>query len=185
MSVKLNSFKKLNRAVFLDRDGVINCAIVINQKPYAPIKLKKLKILPGIKKALKELQKSNWLTIVVTNQPDVARGKAKLRDIELINKYLKKQLPINAFYTCYHDTIDYCDCRKPSPGFFFKAKKAYKIDLKKSFMIGDRWSDIEAGRRAGCKTVFIDHGYAEKQPRKYNYKVKSLPDAVKIILKKQ
>ena len=182
MSIKRNNSKKLNRAVFLDRDGVINRAIVINQKPYAPINLNKLKILPGVKKAITELHKSGWFIIVMTNQPDVVRGKAKLADIELINRYLQKQLSINALYTCYHDTIDQCDCRKPSPGFFFKAKKTYKINLKKSFMIGDRWSDIEAGRKAGCKTFFIDYNYAEKQPKEYNYKVKSLLEATKIIL---
>lgn len=180
LKIKFNSLKQ---AVFLDRDGVINQAIVKDGKPYSPINLKKFKILPGVKKAMEALKASGWLLIVVTNQPDVARGKAKQVDIELIHKYLQEQIPIEAIYTCYHDNNDGCDCRKPSPGAFFKAKKIYKINLKKSFMIGDRWSDIEAGRKAGCKTIFIDYNYNEKKIKNFDYKANSLSDATRIILK--
>ena len=175
--------KNINRAVFLDRDGVINRVIIKHKKPYAPLELNKLKILAGVKKAIKELRKSGWLIIVITNQPDVARGKAKFINIELINRYLKKHLSINKFYTCYHDSVDQCDCRKPLTGSFSRAQKKYKISFKKSFMIGDRWSDIEAGKKIGCKTIFIDYKYTEKQPKNFDYKVKSLSQAAKIILK--
>lgn len=181
--VKRHNSKKLNRAVFLDRDGVINRAIVLNRKPYAQINFKKLKILKGVAGALDALYKTGWLLIVVTNQPDVARGKAKLSEVKLINKYLKEHLPISKFYTCYHDNDDGCECRKPLPGSFLKAKKLQRIDLNKSYMIGDRWSDIEAGNKAGCTTIFIDYNYNERVPKNFDYKVKSLSEAAKIILK--
>jgi D-glycero-D-manno-heptose 1,7-bisphosphate phosphatase len=132
---------------------------------------------------LQILHEFGWLIIVVTNQPDVSRGKAKINDIKTINKYLKNNFPILALYTCYHDKIDNCNCRKPATGFFLKAKKRYKIDLKKSFMIGDRWSDIEAGGKAGCRTIFIDYNYNEKKPNSFDYKVNSLYEATTKILK--
>jgi len=184
LKIKLHNLKKLNRAVFLDRDGVINRAIVLDRKPYAQINFKKLKILKGVTEALDALYKAGWLLIVVTNQPDVVRGKAKLSEVKLINKYLKERLPISKFYTCYHESDDGCECRKPLPGSFLKAKKLQKIDLYKSYMIGDRWSDIEAGNKAGCTTIFIDYNYNERVAKNFNYKVKSLLEAAKIILEK-
>jgi D-glycero-D-manno-heptose 1,7-bisphosphate phosphatase len=172
----------LNRAVFLDRDGVINRAIVRDGKPYPPASLVELEILPGVHEALKKLHDSNYLLVVVTNQPDVARGTAIREDVELINAYLLSQLPIDVFKTCYHDREDKCGCRKPLPGAFFEAAKEHNIVLSQSFMVGDRWRDTEAGARAGCKTIFIDYGYAEKKPEFVNYRVTSLQEASKLII---
>ncbi len=173
----------MNKAVFLDRDGVINKALVKDEKPFSPYNFDALKILPGVKESLKALRDSNWLIIVVTNQPDVSRGKTTKKEVEKINNYLKNTLSIDEIYTCYHDNKDFCDCRKPKPGAFKAAAKNNSIDLNKSFMIGDRWSDIEAGERAGCKTFFIDYSYKEKRPSNFTFKVKSLAEAVDIILK--
>jgi D-glycero-D-manno-heptose 1,7-bisphosphate phosphatase len=184
LKIKLHNLKKLNRAVFLDRDGVINRAIIKDGKPYAPTNLKELEILHGVTRALDALHKAGWLLIVVTNQPDVARGKVKLAEVKLINKYLKERLPISRFYTCYHDNDDRCECRKPLPGSLLKAKKLQKINLYKSYMIGDRWSDIEAGNKVGCTTIFIDYNYNERLAKDFNYKAKSLFEAAKIILEK-
>jgi len=171
------------KAVFLDRDGVINQGIVRDGKPYPPKNLKSLKIILGVNDSLQSLILNGWKIIVVTNQPDVARGFTFHKKVEKINNYIKHILPITEVFTCYHDDHDSCDCRKPKPGLLISAAKKYKINLNNSYMIGDRWKDIEAGNRAGCKTFFIDYAYKEKKPVNFTYRVKSLEEAVKIILK--
>ena len=175
----------MNKAVFLDRDGVINRAIVRDGKPYPPCSLSELEILPGVTDALNSLHKAKWLLIVVTNQPDVSRGITRQADVEEINQYLHKCLPIDEILSCYHDSIDACNCRKPMPGALLSAAVAHSIDLQLSYMVGDRWRDTEAGERAGCKTIFLDYGYKEKQPKKFNHRVRSLAEAVEIILGKK
>ena len=174
----------MKRAVFLDRDGVINRAVVIDGKPYPPHNLAALEIIPGVTDALQSLHDEGWLLIVVTNQPDVARGAASLQDVEAINQYLKQCLPIEKFFTCYHDNGDGCYCRKPLPGALLAAAKEYGIVLAISYMVGDRWRDIEAGNRAGCKTIFLDCDYDEKQPENFNHRVRYLAEAVDIILER-
>lgn len=171
----------VKRAVFLDRDGVINRAIVRNGVPYPPSSLGGLEILPGVSEALKKLQVAGYLLIVVTNQPDVARGVTQKSDVEKINNYLLSQLPLDDIKTCYHDNADGCQCRKPLPGAFTDAAREYQIDLSKSFMVGDRWRDIQAGQSAGCKTFFINYRYAEKQPEAPDFIVSSLLEAQQII----
>lgn len=171
----------MRRAVFLDRDGVINRAIVRNGSPFPPESLAELEILPGVSEALEKLHAENYLLIVVTNQPDVARGTAKKADIEQMNAQLFSRLPLDDIKTCYHDSDDGCFCRKPLPGSLFDAAKEYGIDLSKSFMVGDRWRDIEAGQRAGCKTFFLNYRYTERQPEMPDFIVSSLLEAQKII----
>ena len=172
----------MKRAVFLDRDGAINRVHIREGKPYPPASLSEIKILPGVSRALTALRKAGFLLIVVTNQPDVARGAASREIVEEINNYLAKSLAIDEFRTCFHDNGNGCGCRKPMPGALLTAAKIHDIDLGKSYMIGDRWRDMEAGQRAGCKTIFIDYGYAEKQPESVNYRVSSLLEAAQIIL---
>ncbi|MEI7997941.1 MAG: HAD family hydrolase [Candidatus Omnitrophota bacterium] len=172
----------MNRAVFLDRDGVINRAHVREGKPYPPAGLVEVEILPGVPQALMALRQAGFLLIVVTNQPDVARGKTSREVVEEINKDLSGRLAIDEFLSCFHDNGDNCDCRKPRPGALLAAAKAHNIDLSKSYMVGDRWRDTEAGKRAGCKTIFIDYGYAEKQPESFDHRVGSLLEASQIIL---
>jgi len=172
----------MNRAVFLDRDGVLNYTKVINGKPYPPDSLTQFKLLPNVSSALALLHDVGYLLIVVTNQPDVARGKVSIEVVEEINDFLKSSLPLDFIYSCYHDDYENCYCRKPKPGAFIEAASKYKIDLSKSFMVGDRWRDVEAGQSAGCKTFFIDYGYSEKQPNTQNYTVSSLYEAAKIII---
>lgn len=171
----------MRRAVFLDRDGVINRAIVRDGMPYPPANLDELEILPGVPEALQKLQDSNYLLIVVTNQPDVARGTAKKEDVERMNAQLRSMLSLDDFKTCYHDSGDGCLCRKPLPGSLIEASKEHHIDLSKSFMVGDRWRDIEAGQAAGCKTFFINYRYNEKQPETPDFIVSSLLEAQQII----
>jgi len=171
----------MNKAIFLDRDGVINDTKVSNGIPVPPKKLEELTILPKVSTSLNKLIKLQFKLIVITNQPDVARGKMKKETVESINNCLMQKLPLDSIYTCFHDDNDYCECRKPKPGALLKASKAYNLDLSKSFMIGDRWKDVEAGKTAGCKTFFINNNYAEKKPNNYDYKVLSLYEASLII----
>ena len=172
----------MNKAIFLDRDGVINQVNLVDGKPYPPKDISELILLPKVNEALQLLKDAGYVLIVITNQPDVVRGKTKIEVVEAINQFLKDSLPIDDFFTCYHDDIEDCSCRKPKPGNILKAADQYNINIPRSFMIGDRWRDIEAGISAGCKTFFIDYSYQEKQPKLYDYKVKSLDEAAKIIL---
>jgi D-glycero-D-manno-heptose 1,7-bisphosphate phosphatase len=172
----------MKRAVFLDRDGVINRAIVRGGKPYAPASLKDLVILPGVVESLQFLHESGWLVFVVTNQPDVARGLVSQSSVEEINQFLKNNLLIDDIRVCYHDNCDDCVCRKPKPGSLLALADKYEVDLSASFMVGDRWSDIEAGKSAGCKSIFIDNEYSERQPGRDVLRVNTLLDAVKKIL---
>jgi len=121
--------------------------------------------------------------IVVTNQPDVARGTQTREGVEVLHAALSAELPLDEFRVCYHDDPDGCDCRKPAPGLLLAAAQDYNLDLSASFMVGDRWRDIEAGRRAGCQTVFIDYGYAEAQPIHPDAQVQSTFEAVAWILR--
>ena len=174
----------MRRAVFLDRDGVINRAIVRDGKPYPPKGLDELEILPDVFTALSSLHNAGFILIVVTNQPDVSRGLMTRAVVEEINNFLGSVLPIDEFRTCYHDADDGCDCRKPLPGALLDAARQYEIDLFSSYMVGDRWRDTEAGRRAGCKTLFVDYGYAEEQPEFVDFRVSSLYEASQVILEK-
>lgn len=171
-----------SRAVFLDRDGVLNRALVRDNKPYPPRSVDELEILPGVAEGLRDLKAAGFLLIVVTNQPDVTRGTVARRTVEDINQALAAALPIDEFRTCYHDSSDHCHCRKPKPGMLLDAAGKWNIDLARSYMVGDRWRDTAAGTAAGCSTLFIDCGYDEKQPEQVDYRVTSLRDAAKIIL---
>jgi D-glycero-D-manno-heptose 1,7-bisphosphate phosphatase len=154
----------MRRAVFLDRDGVINKAVVRNGLPYPPSNLVHLQLADGVHEALDALRRAGYLNVVVTNQPDVARGKTPRGVVEEIHRYLQSELAIDAIYTCWHDDSAKCDCRKPAPGLLLQAAKELQIDLKSSFMVGDRWRDIAAGRSAGCRTAWIRCGYNEREP---------------------
>lgn len=171
----------LRRAVFLDRDGVINRAWVKEGKPYPPPSAAQLEILPDVAEALAKLHSAGFLLIVATNQPDVARGRQSRAEVEAIHAKMS-HLPIDSFRVCYHDDQDQCDCRKPAPGLLVAAAQEFSIDLSQSYMIGDRWRDTEAGRRAGCTTLFIDYGYLEQERSQPHHRVKSLLEAATWIL---
>ena len=173
---------ELKKAVFLDRDGVINRSVVRDGKPYPPSSIEEVEILPRVREALEKLRKSGFLLICVTNQPDVARGTQNREAVEAIHKFLLKSLWLDEISVCYHDDNDKCQCRKPLPGMLLNAGKKFSIDLKESYMVGDRWRDIDAGIAAGCRTFFIDYGYDEKRPQSSHVKVYSLYEAVTIIL---
>jgi D-sedoheptulose 7-phosphate isomerase len=151
-------------AVFLDRDGVLNRALIRDGKPFPPDGIHHLEIVPDAASALKELKSHGFPLYVVTNQPDVARGNLTRAEVEAMHRKLASALPIDDIFVCYHDDADHCACRKPSPGMLFEAARKHNIDLSRSFLVGDRWRDIDAGHAAGCKTILIDHGYRERKP---------------------
>jgi D-glycero-D-manno-heptose 1,7-bisphosphate phosphatase len=177
--------KQLNKAVFLDRDGVINEGIIRDGKPYPPDTVGEFKLLPGVAEAVKALKVAGYKLIVTTNQPDVKQGKQKIEVIEAMHGLLKKWLPLDTIKVCLHVDADLCQCRKPKAGMILEAAKELSIDLKQSFMVGDRWRDIEAGQVAGCQCFFINYDYKEKQPPKPFTTVKSLLEASQIILSEQ
>lgn len=174
----------MTKAVFLDRDGVINKSLVFNGKPFAPTNLNEFQILPGVGESLSRLKVGGYLTVVVTNQPDLSTGKQTWESLNEIHAYLHSQCHIDMIKVCGHTSEYRCSCRKPNPGMLIEASEELAIDLSESYMIGDRWGDVEAGQRSGCRnTFFIDYGYKEKQPMGDFISVKSLRECADIILK--
>jgi D-glycero-D-manno-heptose 1,7-bisphosphate phosphatase len=152
--------------------------------PYAPTTLEEFEILPGVAEALNNLKRHNYKLIVVTNQPDISRGTQSPQLLEAMHQLLKSQLPIDDILTCPHTDADHCACRKPQPGMLLEAARKHNIDLANSFMIGDRWRDIEAGYNAGCKTILIDYGYSERPPdHAPDLRVSSLREAADWIIR--
>jgi D-glycero-D-manno-heptose 1,7-bisphosphate phosphatase len=145
--------------------------------------LHEVEIPSGVPEACQRLRRDGFLLVVVTNQPEVARGRLTRRSVEEINAFLRSRIPLDDVRVCYHDDPDDCDCRKPKPGLLLAAARDLDIALNRSFIVGDRWRDIEAGRRAGCRTVLIDWGYAEPHPLGMDFTTDSLSSAVDWILK--
>lgn len=166
----------MRRAVFLDRDGVLIDTVVRNGRPY-PIKdVDEMRVLPEVADACHRLKAAGYRLIVVTNQPDIARGTANGGDVDAINRRLAELLPLDAVRVCPHDDSDGCDCRKPKPGLLVAAARDFAIDLAASVMVGDRWRDVQAGHAAGCATVFIDYGYDEPRPERSDFVCGSLAE---------
>ena len=172
---------KKNKAIFLDRDGVINFPIIKNNQPFSPRKLKEFKIYKDFK-LLKKFRKVFYL-IVVTNQPDIKNRKLSQKKLNIFHQKINEIVKIDKFYICKHTDDDKCECRKPKTKFFFDAKKKFKLKLNKSYFIGDRWKDMKAGNKIKCKNIFIDRKYSETQKNsfKYDYKCNSFKEAIKFI----
>lgn len=171
----------MKKAVFLDRDGVINRSVVRGGKPFPPGSLEDVEILPGVEAALERLRRAGYLNIVVTNQPDVRTGKQRLDVVEAMHRHLLAVLALDEIRACYHVDEDGCDCRKPRPGLLLDAAREHGIDLADSFMVGDRWRDVLAGQAAGCRVFFIDFGYQERRPDPPYTRVASLLEAARAI----
>ncbi len=154
----------LKRAVFLDRDGVLNEAVMRDGKPYPPATAEDVRIAADAPAALELLKGFGLPLIVVTNQPDVARGTQTAAAVEEIHRRIAGALPVDDFLSCLHDDGDGCGCRKPKPGLILDGAGRHGVDPRRSFMVGDRWRDIDAGLAAGCRTVWIDRGYRERGP---------------------
>ena len=172
------------RAVFLDRDGVLNRAIIRAGKPYPPSSLAELEILPDAPAALMQLKRAGFTLIVVTNQPDVSRGSQTVAVVEAMHSRLRNVLPLDDILVCYHDDHDACNCRKPQPGLLLEAARRHDLQLASSFIVGDRWRDIDAGLNAGVRTVLIDSDYREREPaRPPAARVASLREAAEWIVR--
>ncbi|HXR04785.1 MAG TPA: HAD family hydrolase [Verrucomicrobiae bacterium] len=184
-SLVTSAATKLRRAVFLDRDGVINRALERDSKPYPPRNLNEFEILPGVVAACKKLKQAGYLLVVATNQPDIGRGTLKQEIVEMIHAEMCRRLPIDRVEVCYHPGRGQsnCDCRKPKPGMLQRAARELGIDLKQSWMVGDRWRDVDCGQAAGCRTIFIDRGYAEELRQKPHFSAGNLAEAADIILR--
>ena len=174
----------MRRAVFLDRDGVLNRSFVRDGKPYAPRVAKDFRLLPGVKDAVARLKAAGYLIIVVTNQPDVGNGLMPRSELVAMHERLRRRLPIDDIRACEHRQDAGCACRKPRPGMLVDAARLLGVDLRKSIMIGDRTGDVIAGQAVGCYTVFINRRYREPAPVSPDLTANSLPHAVHQILAK-
>jgi D-glycero-D-manno-heptose 1,7-bisphosphate phosphatase len=172
------------RAIFLDRDGVISRSVVRDGLPFAPTNLDEFEILPEAPAACQRLKQAGFLLVVATNQPDVGRGTMKKETVEAMHAKLRRQLPIDRVEVCYHPGHGQsnCDCRKPKPGLLLNAARELGIDLARSWMVGDRWRDIDCGHAGGCRTIFIDRGYSEDLKQAPDFRVADLAEAADVIL---
>ena len=171
-------------AVFLDRDGTLNAAVVRGGKPYPPASVAELALLPGVAEGCARLKAAGFMLVVATNQPDVGRGTQSPAVVEAIHARLCASLPVDRVEVCYDAGGGNPPSlfRKPAPGMLLRAARDLGLDLPGSWMIGDRWRDIDCGRNAGCRTVFIDAGYAEVLQAQPDFTVRSFAEAVEIVL---
>jgi D-glycero-D-manno-heptose 1,7-bisphosphate phosphatase len=169
----------MKRAVFLDRDGVINRVSIREGKPYSPRQLGDFRFIDGIEQLVAALKEAGYITVVVTNQPDVARGLVDREAVEAMNSLVREKLPVDEIRVCFHDDSDGCDCRKPRPGMITSAAEKWGLDLARSFIVGDTWRDMEAGRRAGCRTILMDAPYNREV--KSDHRVGNLREAFDIV----
>jgi len=174
-----------HRAVFFDRDGTLNRAVIRNGKAYPPKTLDEFELCSGVPQVLKALKAAGFLLVVVTNQPDVGAGLQRREVVEQMHARLRALVPIDDVRVCYHTEDDGCDCRKPRAGMLLSAARERNITLAASYMIGDRWRDVGAGRHAGSITIFIRNSYDERQPDDYDLAVDSVVEAVQAILSRR
>ena len=172
----------MRRAVFLDRDGVLNKLVVRDGRAVSPLALAEFVLLPGVRRAVEALRDASLLAVVVTNQPDVARGALGANELRRMHERLRRAVPVDAIYTCPHDDPDGCACRKPKPGLLLRAAEERQISLKDSWLVGDSWKDIEAGKAAACTTFLVDPLGLEPARGAPDFVVPSLSAAVRAIL---
>jgi D-glycero-D-manno-heptose 1,7-bisphosphate phosphatase len=173
----------MTRAIFLDRDGVLVVPEFRDGRSFAPRRLEDYVFYPEAAPALRRLKAAGFVLVVVTNQPDVGKGAIAGKVVEDMHALLRDSMPVDAIMSCFHTSTEDCDCRKPKPGMLLDAARQFHIDLAESYMIGDRASDVEAGRAAGCRTVFIDLNYdSEVKPVTQDITVGSITEATDIIL---
>jgi D-glycero-D-manno-heptose 1,7-bisphosphate phosphatase len=171
-------------AVFLDRDGVLNRVLIREGSPFSPRSLGEFEVVPGAAEALARLRRSGFLNIVVTNQPGVKRGELPCEELDFMNAHLMDSFPIDGLYVCFHDDQDGCECRKPKPGLLLKAQEDFGIDLTGSYMVGDTWRDMEAGRAAGCTTILLQAEYNTSAGAAADLLVPTLQMAVELIVRR-
>jgi D-glycero-D-manno-heptose 1,7-bisphosphate phosphatase len=164
-------------AVFLDRDGVLTEAFVRGGVPTPPRTLAEFRVLPGVPEACISLRQAGFALVVVTNQPDIARGTQARAEVDEMNDRLRSLVPLDEIYICPHDDADACSCRKPQPGMLLDAAGRLGLDLARSASVGDRWRDVEAALRAGVTAIHVDRHYDERPPAGAHVVVADLPEA--------
>lgn len=169
-----------NKAVFLDRDGVINKVIIRDGRAFSPRTLDEFFLADGIRDAASKLKEKAYKIIVITNQPELARGFISPEILELMTRRIREEILIDDIFICPHDDEHQCSCRKPKPGMLLEAAEKWRIELASSFFIGDTWKDMEAGKAVSCNTILIDAIY--NQGVSCDFRVKSLVEAVSIII---
>jgi D-glycero-D-manno-heptose 1,7-bisphosphate phosphatase len=169
----------MNRACFLDRDGVINRIVFREGKPCSPRYLREFEILDNAREFLLQSRARGFVNIIFTNQPDISRGLMAPVELESMHHRIRNDLAVDDIVVCPHDDADACDCRKPKPGMLLMAAQKWHIDLKRSLVIGDQWKDMEAGRRGGCRTILID--YPHNHDAKADIRVCGLTAALPMI----
>jgi D-glycero-D-manno-heptose 1,7-bisphosphate phosphatase len=183
----MRKHKVTRRAVFLDRDGVLNRAMVRNGRPYPPLRLEEFELHDNAAAGCARLKAANFILVVITNQPDVGRGTQTRETVEAMHSKLRSAIPsIDRIEVCYHAGEQHgepCECRKPRPGMILRAAAELNIDLPGSYVIGDRWRDVDCARAAGCRAIFIDHGYEEKLRERPDFTVANFNDAVDAVLR--
>jgi D-glycero-D-manno-heptose 1,7-bisphosphate phosphatase len=170
-----------SRAVFLDRDGVLVVPEFRDGRSFAPTSLADFRIYDDAVAATATMKAAGYQLIVVTNQPDVGYGRVTLADVDEMHRRLNVALPLDAIEACYHRHVDACNCRKPKPGMLLRAGERLGIDYAQSFMVGDRASDIAAGKAVGCRTIFIDLNYVDEPSDGADFVVRSLSEAAAIV----
>lgn len=174
----------MNKAVFWDRDGVINHVIALRadgKENASPPSFNDFKLKDESREVLREVKTLGFLNFVATNQPEITRGKLAWQELNKMHDFLKAELPeISAIYVCPHDNEDKCNCRKPKPGLLLDAAKDYNLDLLQCFMVGDRQSDIDAAKAAGVRSILLKTDYNVEVIR-YNFSVNNLQEILEII----
>jgi D-glycero-D-manno-heptose 1,7-bisphosphate phosphatase len=170
------------QAVFLDRDGVLVRSRVVDGHPLAIRRVEELELENGAVEACAALRDAGFRLVVVTNQPEIARGTLSRGAVDEMHARLNELLPLDDVRLCPHDDADGCACRKPKPGMLLDAARELGITLDRSFLIGDRWRDVGAGRSAGCTCVLLDREYSEPMPIRPDVAVRDLGEAVAWIL---
>jgi D-glycero-D-manno-heptose 1,7-bisphosphate phosphatase len=170
------------RGIFLDRDGVLSGSLFRDGRPVAPTRSEEFVLLPGVPEALKTLKAAGYTLVVVTNQPDVATGSLHPAELDKMNSMMRAKLPLDAIKMCIHAEEAQCACRKPKPGMILDGARELSVDLRASYVIGDRWRNVDAGKAAGCRTILVGNGYREREIHP-DWKVDSLAEAVRLILR--
>jgi len=169
--------------VLLDRDGVLSRVVLREGRGVSPRSFVEFELLPGVSAAVASLRDAGLPVVVVTNQPDIARGLLKPDELERMHEHLRAHVPVERIYICTHDDADRCTCRKPRPGLLLRAAADFHLDLEHTWMVGDSWKDVEAARAAGCHMIFIAGPHTEAGTSAPERVAASLAEAAEIILR--
>ncbi len=177
----------VRRAVFMDRDGVLNRPVVRNGQPHPPSRVEDFELYDDVADGCARLKAAEFLLVVITNQPDVGRGMQSREAVEAMHVKMQSALPsLDRIEICYHAGErcgEPCDCRKPRPGMILRAAAELKIYVSASYVIGDRWRDINCARASGCRAIFIERGYEESLHETPDFTVANFGDAVNALLR--